>query len=518
MDDIFNAQQPNIYPIFSAVSDVSDISTQSSENGPDNDNNNNNSSGLSNVDDDDTHIQQLLTTQISNISSLSEFRRNEIERSVSHFDSMEKRINRLPQFYRADEFLKCLSEFTIENESLKDFRKLIDQKNPNQKFIKYEVIIENQRGATLFGSKLYSKESVLYPLDPPKYQTLTGQNLANLAMYPEPANNWHWSWKQWHVMMINDVDEEGWIYSAIRFGGYHWTGAGKFGNFVRRRIWIRMSERSKVDDDEEATSGESDEDTDAQHDLEKETIFVNPNFVRTRESPAQSINNNHAEPRKSNDLSLADNRRFDKLPTKGDSTKVFDRSHKADKKHSMLSFKEQLKNSFHIKSSSSGDSEGKLTTIDQLPNDDSTMLFSKEAAENDTHLYDEFLESLLSPDETKPEDLSDLEMIKSTYNLIKSQVVDRKKISVILNSFFSFKSQILQFLIDDYLSNLTKSGSWIYKYLNEIHFHDSKITFLSQFMQRLNKNIHILTYESLEKIYSICKEIGTGDSYNSEKS
>ena len=126
----------------------------------------------------------------------------------------------------------------------------------------------------MFGSKFYSKESVLYPLDPPKYQTLTGKNLMKLSMYPEPASNWRWSWNHWHIMMINDVDEDGWIYSSMRFGSYHWSGVGKFGNFVRRRIWIRMVERvaSSYGD---LRNGEDDSDV-------EETLEILPDYKDTR--------------------------------------------------------------------------------------------------------------------------------------------------------------------------------------------------------------------------------------------
>lgn len=519
MSSVTDKKWDDIYPTISSVSEVSCASTESSESDTENDNINNvyinpkNDEHL-NVDDDDRHIQKALTSQISNISSLSDFRRNQIERSVSHFDSMEKRINRLPQFYRADEFLKCLSEFTIENESLKDFRKLIDQNNPNQKFIKYEVIIENQRGATLFGSKLYSKESVLYPLDPPKYQTLTGQNLSSITMYPEPANNWHWSWKQWHVMMINDVDEEGWIYSAVRFGGYHWTGVGKFGNFVRRRIWIRMSERSKIGDDEEDTEEGGDEADDENY-SENEMIFVNPRFVNNN-VVTTSVDNNEGKLMKQKELSMS-NRPLNHTPNEDPNTKTLDLSNNVGNKRSMFSFKDHLKNSFHTKSSPPENIEEKPpNTIDQLPNDDSVVSFSKEDVENDAHLKSQFLNSL-PHNKSRTNEFSDLETLEETYDLVKSKVVDRMKISVILNSFFSFKSEILHFLVNNYSSTEDKSESWIYKFSKEIKFHDSKRIFLSQFKERLDNNTKISTYESLSEILSICKEIEADDSYRSEE-
>lgn len=218
--------------------------------------------------------QYDLSTQISNLSVLSHDRKNRIEKSVTHYANMEKLITRMPQFYQADEFIKCLSKFTMEKESLDELGRLTNGINSTAENMRYEIIIENQRGATLFGSKFYSKESVLYPLDPPKYQTLTGKNLMKLSMYPEPASNWRWSWNHWHIMMINDVDEDGWIYSSMRFGSYHWSGVGKFGNFVRRRIWIRMVERvaSSYGD---LRNGDDDSDV-------EETLEILPGYKDTR--------------------------------------------------------------------------------------------------------------------------------------------------------------------------------------------------------------------------------------------
>lgn len=215
--------------------------------------------------------QDFLTYQLSNVSSISQDRKYRIEKSITHYENMDKGITRMPQFYKSDEFFKCLSQFTMEHQTLKDLGKLKNSINPNDKSFKYELIIENQRGATMFGSKAYSKQSVLYPLDPPKYQTLTGQNLTNIYMYPEPPANWRWSWNNWHVMMINDVDEEGWIYSAIRFGSYHWTGVGKFGNFVRRRIWVRLVERVDNPSDSLEYLSEDEED-------KEKVLWVSPNF------------------------------------------------------------------------------------------------------------------------------------------------------------------------------------------------------------------------------------------------
>ncbi|GMG40590.1 unnamed protein product [Ambrosiozyma monospora] len=113
----------------------------------------------------------------------------------------------------------------------------------NDNNIKYDVLLENQRGVKLFGIPLYGSDPILTPFDPPKFETLSGLKVPNMYHYPLPGKSWVWCWKSWHILMIKDVDEEGWIYARMRFGSHHWKGVGKFGNFVRRRIWIRKRER-----------------------------------------------------------------------------------------------------------------------------------------------------------------------------------------------------------------------------------------------------------------------------------
>lgn len=122
--------------------------------------------------------------------------------------------------------------------------------NTNYEY-KYDLLIENQRGVTLFGIPLFLKNGLLPILDPSNFQLINGQNykLINdlLINYPLPDLNWSWYWDNWYILMLNDVDDQGWIYSKIDFQSKHWKGKYYFGNFVRRRIWVRLRRRN-VDD------------------------------------------------------------------------------------------------------------------------------------------------------------------------------------------------------------------------------------------------------------------------------
>ncbi|KAG7810573.1 hypothetical protein KL921_003068 [Ogataea angusta] len=165
-----------------------------------------------------------------------------LESQVSHYENIEKHLTRLPQFKDSAEFLDCLAHFSGSNVELGDISRFESQFGEGEDIYKYEVIIENQRGATLLGIPMYSRESLLYPLDPPKFQTLRGHAITSLNLYPLPSRSWRWSWNNWYILMIQDVDQEGWVYSKVRFGSSKWKGIGRFGNFVRRRVWVRKRE------------------------------------------------------------------------------------------------------------------------------------------------------------------------------------------------------------------------------------------------------------------------------------
>ncbi|KAG7748834.1 hypothetical protein KL911_002210 [Ogataea haglerorum] len=170
------------------------------------------------------------------------FNESILETQVSHYENIEKHLARLPQFKDSAEFLDCLTHLNGNNVDLGDISRFESQFVGGEDTYKYEVIIENQRGATVLGMPLYSRESLLYPLDPPKFQTLKGHAITSLSLYPLPSRSWRWSWNNWFILMIQDVDQEGWVYSKVRFGSSKWKGIGRFGNFVRRRVWVRKRE------------------------------------------------------------------------------------------------------------------------------------------------------------------------------------------------------------------------------------------------------------------------------------
>lgn len=459
----------------SNLSPVSTYSDRSSDYSDDN-----------NIDHELSNLtQEELTSQISNISTLSKDRRNQIEEAITHYENMDKGITRMPQFYKADEFLKCLSQFTIENESLKDLEKLAIDQNLNESSVRYEVIIENQRGATILGIKLYSGQSVLYPLDPPKYQTLTGKNLTNLSMYPEPANNWKWCWKKWHVMMINDVDDEGWIYSKVRFGSYKWSGVGRFGDFVRRRIWLRMVERVHTEKDylsETSTANNSESGSDIE-----ETIWVSPSFK---------------------DISLPHDATIGHIKKKikkklGSNNRQMSRS--SQSKKSISTLLDEDKNS----------EDDDFETDEQ----ESVIPFSRELFgdnKNDVNESDSNSDYSIEPFTNDP---TELDLIKQAYNKLKCCTIDRERINCLLDLLFEFNHQTLLYLLRNYETKSDKLDSWIAKLLKKIHFHDSRSIFINKFKSRLDSSTpNTQRKYILEKLYPIFIDLLENSLYNSEKS
>ncbi|CAK7895919.1 hypothetical protein CAAN1_03S01090 [[Candida] anglica] len=124
------------------------------------------------------------------------------------------------------------------------------------KDIDFEFIIENQRGLKFFGIPLFSSKPLIPIVDPPNFQSLNGNSILNAVelrndsihttltnIYPLPDLNWEWTWDTWYVVMLYDVDDQGWIYSGLLFNSKHWKGKYYFGNFVRRRIWARLRNR-----------------------------------------------------------------------------------------------------------------------------------------------------------------------------------------------------------------------------------------------------------------------------------
>ncbi|ODV76818.1 sporulation-specific protein 73, partial [Suhomyces tanzawaensis NRRL Y-17324] len=117
--------------------------------------------------------------------------------------------------------------------------------------IQFDFVIENQRGMKFFGIPLFSNKTLLPLLDPPNYQLLHMKPIVlsenSIVNYPLPDLDWKWTWDSWYILMYNDVDDQGWVYSNIVFNktlsDSTWKGKYYTGNFVRRRIWVRMRER-----------------------------------------------------------------------------------------------------------------------------------------------------------------------------------------------------------------------------------------------------------------------------------
>lgn len=113
----------------------------------------------------------------------------------------------------------------------------------------FDVIVENQRGMKLFGIPLFSGKSLFPLVDPSLFERVEGTkvllNHDSISNYPLPDLDWVWVWDLWHVLMANDVDELGWVY-LIKFLSWllHWHGKYYFGDFVRRRLWVRLRKRT----------------------------------------------------------------------------------------------------------------------------------------------------------------------------------------------------------------------------------------------------------------------------------
>ncbi|ODV58805.1 Spo73p ASCRUDRAFT_38510, partial [Ascoidea rubescens DSM 1968] len=141
----------------------------------------------------------------------------------------------------------------------------------NEKTYVFDIVVENERGSNFFGIPLFSKNFLIHGVDPSSFSKSNNtkkklfhnkntqqQVLAdyttcgpgsknhrfNLKLITLPDQSWEWSWKEWYVLKINDdVDENGWLYSRIRFNSKKWRGSHHFGNFVRKRYWARLREK-----------------------------------------------------------------------------------------------------------------------------------------------------------------------------------------------------------------------------------------------------------------------------------
>ncbi len=164
--------------------------------------------------------------------------------TISQYEIIDKDISKLPLFVHDDQLRECLTNCALcqSSSTAESFSKLLSSISN----IKFEFIIENQRGSTILGIPMYTSKSLLQPLDPPKFQTLNGKALESTLMYPLPGSNWCWVWKEWHILMLDNMDENGWTYSSTGFRGRCWYDAKCLGAFVRRRLWLRMAEEKKL--------------------------------------------------------------------------------------------------------------------------------------------------------------------------------------------------------------------------------------------------------------------------------
>lgn len=150
---------------------------------------------------------------------------------------INRRFKKFPQYEQVNRLCEELNN--------KDAM-LSQKQKSSDKYVecRFEFIIENQRGIKLFGIPIYSDKSLLPVIDPAGYQLLNGNNLLlndnNMRNYPLPDLGWEWIWDSWYVLMADDVDDQGWIYSGIGFHWGHWKGKYRLGDFVRRRIWVRL--------------------------------------------------------------------------------------------------------------------------------------------------------------------------------------------------------------------------------------------------------------------------------------
>lgn len=114
-----------------------------------------------------------------------------------------------------------------------------------EKEYKIETLVENQRGIKILGITLFSSKSLIPLLDPSLYLRLNGKQVRipydSLDNYVLPDFGWKWTWSTWYVLMLNDTDELGWLYLGV--WGKRWHGNYRFGDCVRKRVWVRLRER-----------------------------------------------------------------------------------------------------------------------------------------------------------------------------------------------------------------------------------------------------------------------------------
>ncbi|CCH60926.1 hypothetical protein TBLA_0D04300 [Henningerozyma blattae CBS 6284] len=129
----------------------------------------------------------------------------------------------------------------------------------------YDILVQNERGVTLFGYPFFSTSFLLPGVDPPSYQLSlfdkstihTKRSLVPLRnssslhsvteLYPvttplDAKEKWYvsmdWSGEIKSGTGLADVDDQGWTY-AWSFIADRWKSSK---GLVRRRIWVKLPE------------------------------------------------------------------------------------------------------------------------------------------------------------------------------------------------------------------------------------------------------------------------------------
>lgn len=409
--------------------------------------------------DESSFVDNEINTLWLSAFEISADMKRQIQNSVGEYSHLDHNINKLPQFKYDQELLECLSQFTLQENTYEIASNLNDQLKKGRDDVKYEIVIENQRGATVFGSKIYTQQQLFYPVDPPKFQTLTGMKLQSLELYPEPNHNWKWVWNKWHVLMINDVDENGWIYSKVSFNSKNWTSAGQFGKFARRRIWIRMMKKTHDDftteQDDEVENTLSVLEPAKEFDKPKGWLFQrndkNLNFI----SESQLYNKEGSQ----------------KLSENGKGN-IFCATNLLPNKTNEARSCEDYKMVKDIEKSSLKTSK-EVRIVD----------YRKVAPANNQHIRHLYSEVSLCPE-------------------------DIDKTEKILHFFSHLNNGILLFLIEDFELCENKSNSWVYKILRNIYLPASREIFLNRFQHDIIDKVDSSSEcgPSLRKLYGICDD------------
>ncbi|TID30004.1 hypothetical protein CANINC_001373 [Pichia inconspicua] len=395
--------------------------------------------------------------------------KQQVQNSVEEYSHLDQNINRLPQFKCNQELLECLSQFTLQSRTYQVVGDLGEQLRKGKNNVKYEIIIENQRGATMFGSKVYTQQQLFYPVDPPKFQTLSGMKLQSLELYPEPNKDWKWVWDKWHVLMINDVDEYGWIYSKVRFNSNHWTSAGRFGKFARRRIWIRMmekeSEDSSIAQDEDAQSTLSV--LQPAKELNIGSMWSFKHSQKTHFSTTEQKGLNMKNPVDTTHL------KTQKGKEKGSVLRSFDSTSNTSDKAVSFSDSNMKENNFNEREDLSLKGPRKLCL----------EIHKKSASSNNQH-------------------------IRHMYSEVSACTDDANKIEKLLYFMSQMKNEILLLLIEDFELCQNKSNSWLYKILRKFYLPASRKLFLKRFQHDIIDKIDENSESgcSLKILYGICDD------------